>query len=65
MSGGGITVTDGKGTVIISGNIWTLLVSRIVGGKWGLDPNKIRVFFDGKEVVKPDFLNDETSKGGE
>ena len=63
MPTGAITVTDGKGNIILAGNIWVLLLSRVVGGKWGLDPEKIRVFLDGKEVVKPESMGNGTQGG--
>ena len=60
MSSGGITVTDGKGNIILSGNIWTLLLLRVLSKNLQLDPEKMRVFLDGKEVVKPESMEDPT-----
>ena len=60
MSGGGITVTDGKGTIILKGNIWTLLLLGVFTKSLVLDPEKMRVFIDGKEVVKPEVMEDDT-----
>ena len=60
MSTGVITVTDGKGTIILSGNIWTLLLLGVFTKSLVLDPNKMRVFLDGKEVVKPESMEDDT-----
>ena len=60
MSEGMITVTDGKGTIILKGNIWSLLLLGVFTKSLVLDPEKMRVFLDGKEVVKPESMEDDT-----
>ena len=65
MAGGGVTVTDGKGHIIISGNIWALLLFGVFTKSLHLDPDQMRVFIDGKEVVKPEAFENDKGNGGE
>jgi len=60
MSEGVITVTDGEGNIILRGHIRTLLLLGVFGQRLDLDPEKMRVFIDGKEVVKPESTEDDT-----
>lgn len=59
MSSSVITVTDGKGNIILKGDIWTLLLLGVFTKSLQLDPEKMRVFLDGKEVVKPEAMDEE------
>ena len=54
MPQGQVTVTDGKGTIILKANLWDLLRLPMLAVGHALYPEKMRVFLDGKEVVKPD-----------
>ena len=60
MSKGIITVTDGKGSMILSSDIWSLLRLPMLAVGFALYPEKMRVFLDGKEVVKPESMEDDT-----
>jgi len=60
MSGGELTVTDGKGNFILKANIWELLRLPMLAVGHALYPEKMRVFLDGKEVVKPESMEDPT-----
>jgi len=60
MSGGGITVTDGKGNIILSGNIWVLLRLGVFSCRNPTVLKGTRVFIDGKEVVKPESMETDT-----
>ena len=65
MYEGGITVTDGKGHVILAGNIWALLLVGVFTKSLHLDPEKMRVFIDGKEVEKPEAFENDNRSGGD
>lgn len=54
MSEGKVTVTNGKGSIILSSNIWELLRPPMLAVDHALYPTRMRVFLDGKEVVKPE-----------
>ncbi len=60
MSKGIITVTDGKGSMVLSSNVWDLLRLPMFAVGYALYPEKMRVFLDGKEVVKPESMGDGT-----
>lgn len=64
MAQGQITVTDGKGGILVSGNIWVLLILGMLHRGYGLDVDQVRVFLDGKEVVKPASLESNKGNGG-
>lgn len=55
-----VIVTNGKGTIILQANLWDLLRLPMQAVGHALYPEKMRVFFDGKEVVKPEPTEDDT-----
>ena len=58
-----VTVTDKRGGILYSGSIWVVLLMGTFSGRWGVDPNKIRVYIDGNEIDEPEAFK-ETDKGG-
>lgn len=60
MSEGQITITDKEGGTILSANIWTFILVNIYTGGLFVDPKKIRVFVDEKEIRKPKVFEDDT-----
>lgn len=61
---GKVTMTDGRGGIILQANIWTLLLMNILSGGWSLKPAVVRIFIDGDEVPKPAVLEEDTQGRG-
>jgi len=64
MPEGRVVVKDEKGHTIRGDNIWSVILSEIVAGRFIVDAQKIHVFIDGAEIPKPSWLGDDTPKGG-
>lgn len=56
---GEITIVDKDGGIVMCCNVWTLLLVSVFTGKFSIDPERVRVFVDGKEIEEPEIFQDD------
>ena len=65
MCGGVILVRNKEGRTILCGNVWNLVLHKILLSQWTIDPDEIQIFIDEKEIPKPAVFLDAGTKGGD